>query len=296
MKYVCEVNYFDDVSLKQYNKHFINLMSNISKLVLLINKNDLKENIDTEYVFKGIHKISSIIIFFLEKLNDYIILNQYSFNKTIDQSIKYFMDNIYLAILSQHNIIKYVVENTEKIQSELALILCTSITQTFTIIMKGDIVFSLYNRKIEIQNILKELFGMMILLKCNISFTKNIINYIDLIKNMLNMCLDENLNNEINEYIHTDLSNQDIKLTNIPEEFLDPILCVVIDDPIMIPKVDLIFDRSSIMSQLYYDNINPYTREKLTIEDVDSYNKESHIIEKIKKYTEKYNDWCNENE
>lgn len=295
-KYVCEVNYFDDRSLKQYNKHFINLMSNISKLVLLINKNNLKKNIDIEYVFKGIHKISSIIIFFLEKLNDYIILNQYSFNTTIDQSIKYFMDNIYLAILSQHNIMKYVVENTEKIQSELALIICTFITQTFTIIAKGDIVFSLYNRKIEIQNILKELFGLMIMLKCNVSFTKNINNHVNLIKDMLNVCLDENLKNEINEYIYADLSNQNIKLTNVPEEFLDPILCVVIDDPIMIPKVDLIFDRSSIMSQLYYENINPYTREKLTIEDVDSYNKESHIIEKIKKYTEKYNDWCNKNE
>ncbi len=59
----------------------------------------------------------------------------------------------------------------------------------------------------------------------------------------------------------------------------------------MIPNVDLIFDKSSIISQIYHEKINPYTRELLDENILELYNKNSEIIEKIKEFTDKFTKW-----
>ena len=56
----------------------------------------------------------------------------------------------------------------------------------------------------------------------------------------------------------------------------------------MIPNVDLIFDRSSIITQIYHEQKNPYTREELTIDCLNEYNQKEEIVKKIEDWKQKY--------
>lgn len=78
----------------------------------------------------------------------------------------------------------------------------------------------------------------------------------------------------------------------IPDEFIDPILCCPITDPIMIPEVvDTIFDKTSIMTQLLNEPKNPYTRNPLTPEMLEEYNKKNEVQKKIHEFNEKFQKW-----
>ncbi len=87
----------------------------------------------------------------------------------------------------------------------------------------------------------------------------------------------------------------EVKLDDVPEEFLDPLIYTLIKEPTMIPNVDLIFDKSSIMSQIYHEKINPYTREYLDEETLEKYNKEEQIVIKLKMFLDKFNKWRSAN-
>ena len=75
-----------------------------------------------------------------------------------------------------------------------------------------------------------------------------------------------------------------------PEELLDPLSCTTIFDPVKIPNIDEIFDRSTILTHIfesYPDPTNPYTREPLTIEMFDEYNERLEIKNDIAAFLEK---------
>ena len=55
----------------------------------------------------------------------------------------------------------------------------------------------------------------------------------------------------------------------------------------MIPNVDLIFDRSSIMSQINLEKKNPYTREKLDLDILREYNQKEEVKNKINIFNKK---------
>lgn len=78
-----------------------------------------------------------------------------------------------------------------------------------------------------------------------------------------------------------------------PAEFIDPITCKYIKNPVMIPNSTEIFERISIVSQIYNQGINPYTREKLTLEILEEHNKKEEIKNKIKNFEDKKNNWKN---
>jgi ubiquitin conjugation factor E4 B len=72
---------------------------------------------------------------------------------------------------------------------------------------------------------------------------------------------------------------------------MDPLLCIKIKNPIMIPEVKTIFDRSSIITHLYTNKTNPYTRKPLTEEELDHYNDLDEVKQQIKQFIEKINDF-----
>lgn len=76
-----------------------------------------------------------------------------------------------------------------------------------------------------------------------------------------------------------------------PDEFLDGLLNTPIHTPVMIPDIDQFFDRKSIVSWLYSNNTNPYTRKELSIEELEKYNKTPPVVEKIKSFVDKYNEF-----
>jgi hypothetical protein len=84
-----------------------------------------------------------------------------------------------------------------------------------------------------------------------------------------------------------------IKKIEIPNEFLDPILYIEINDPIMIPDSNEIFERSVIETRIEFDPVNPYSRNKLTKEILNYFNKKEDIIQKIKDFKQRKQNWLN---
>ena len=72
------------------------------------------------------------------------------------------------------------------------------------------------------------------------------------------------------------------KQIDYSQDFLDPLLCTEIIDPVKIPGIDNeIFDRSSILTHIYDSKENPYTREPLTVEMLEEYNKQDSVVKDI---------------
>jgi len=55
---------------------------------------------------------------------------------------------------------------------------------------------------------------------------------------------------------------------DIPDEFLDPLMCTLMRDPVILPSSRAVVDRSTIKSHLLSDAKDPFNRVPLTIEDV----------------------------
>ncbi len=72
-------------------------------------------------------------------------------------------------------------------------------------------------------------------------------------------------------------------LGEIPEEFEDPIMGVLMEDPVILPSSKTVMDRSTIRSHLLNDPKDPFNRQPLTIEEVISHDE---LREKIKAWKE----------
>ncbi|CAM9621268.1 unnamed protein product [Scytosiphon promiscuus] len=53
-------------------------------------------------------------------------------------------------------------------------------------------------------------------------------------------------------------------LGEVPDEFLDPVLCHVMKDPVLLPTSGTILDRSTIVQHLLNDSMDPFNRQPLT--------------------------------
>ncbi|KAK3819761.1 MAG: ubiquitin elongating factor core-domain-containing protein [Benniella sp.] len=58
------------------------------------------------------------------------------------------------------------------------------------------------------------------------------------------------------------------ELGEVPEEFLDPLLYTLMEDPVLLPTSNISIDRSTIKSHLLSDATDPFNRMPLRIEDV----------------------------
>lgn len=102
------------------------------------------------------------------------------------------------------------------------------------------------------------------------------------------------LSKERQELIKKLLNKENIEL-EYPSEFIDPILCSVINYPVKIPNVSEFFDRTSILTHIYEYKKNPYTREELTVEIFTEYNSRPEVIEEIHKFMERKKKFEDEN-
>ncbi|KAH8989635.1 ubiquitin elongating factor core-domain-containing protein [Lactarius hatsudake] len=57
-------------------------------------------------------------------------------------------------------------------------------------------------------------------------------------------------------------------LGEVPDEFLDPLMCTLMRDPVILPSSRAVVDRSTIKSHLLSDAKDPFNRVPLSIEDV----------------------------
>lgn len=71
-------------------------------------------------------------------------------------------------------------------------------------------------------------------------------------------------------------------LGEIPEEFQDPLMYTIMEDPVILPTSRITIDRSTIRSHLLSDPVDPFNRVPLKIEDVIPDTELKAAIEKFK--------------
>lgn len=150
-----------------------------------------------------------------------------------------------------------------------------------------NIIYTIFRLNMETLELMQELFKLINMSCENQNFIEKVMDNIDIIKEMVTRVkLDQELKDNLVNYLgNLDIVKNDEE--NLPEEFFDPLLATEIKNPVMIPKIDTIFDKSSIMSHLYREQTHPYTRESLTIEDFEEYNKKDEVREKIRDFVQR---------
>ncbi|KAF0531124.1 Ubiquitin conjugation factor E4 [Gigaspora margarita] len=73
--------------------------------------------------------------------------------------------------------------------------------------------------------------------------------------------------NEVEETIKSENEDEE-ELGEVPDEFLDPVLYTIMEDPVILPGSRTTVDRSTIITHLLSDTTDPFNRMPLKIEDV----------------------------
>ena len=89
-----------------------------------------------------------------------------------------------------------------------------------------------------------------------------------------------------------ELENE-LDLDDIPDEFLDPIMGTLINDPVMLPNSDTIMERDIIFRHVIAEKNNPFNREELSIKDIENFNSRDEIKEKICEFNRKKSETLN---
>lgn len=66
---------------------------------------------------------------------------------------------------------------------------------------------------------------------------------------------------------HEERQNQEV-LADAPDEFLDPIMSTLMNDPVVLPSSKVIVDRTTIARHLLSDQTDPFNRSPLTMDQV----------------------------
>ncbi len=81
------------------------------------------------------------------------------------------------------------------------------------------------------------------------------------------------------------------KTVTIPDEFYDPISCILIHEPCLLPNMtgcdDTFFDKNTILKYLLIKQENPYTRAVLTTQEFIDFNETEHTRQKIAEFKER---------
>lgn len=304
-KYINETDIFKYLQLQKAHEHFNNIVNIIHNISKDMSKDIISNN--QFIIMKGIHKICSKILDFFEQVSqhceklkehpsykDYQRTDRQSTKRDLKaESIQFIKINI-TSIINCFGKLNIIVANMidkeeiNKLEYELILPMINIITESIKKLGDGkNPLYFIYDQSDEGGKILVHSLEFINLIKENENFNKEITVYKNEIQTMLkHVKMDKQLLNDLTIYFleHTDNTEDN----ELPGEFIDQLTCVMIKNPIMIPNVDLIFDKSSIISQLFYDKINPYTREPLCIEQVDEYNKQDNVQNKINTFKEKY--------
>ena len=72
-----------------------------------------------------------------------------------------------------------------------------------------------------------------------------------------------------------------------PDEFYDPIMDCVIETPVILPSSKTIMERDVIEKHLLTSNLDPFTRDKLTLNLLNEYNKKTKVIQKVEEFLNK---------
>jgi len=86
----------------------------------------------------------------------------------------------------------------------------------------------------------------------------------------------------------TDLSGN---IENIPNQFIDPLICELIETPVVLPKTNIIVDEKIIYKHIVLKGDNPYNRDVLTIDELVKYQEEENTKNLVNSWKEEYKKW-----
>jgi len=285
IKYIVTVDHFDLASVNYSHKVYQLLL----KLVVqLIQSNMIQHNADVndKTMIHFFHKISSKLNNLVsdvseicKKIQDLISNNaMISKNECVKIMNDYIRTNIccinVLIAMCEKGLIK-------ELEFELAMPVSAFTVAILKILSNGgSLIYTYFNMNMEALELMQILFKFVNMCCKSKIFSDILKDNKDIISEMVHRTkLDNKLRSElISNFGEMNDVIEDIEL---PDEFMDPILVVEIKNPVMIPKIDRMFDKSSIMSHLYNNEKNPFTRESLTIKEFEEYNKRDDVIEKI---------------
>lgn len=109
-----------------------------------------------------------------------------------------------------------------------------------------------------------------------------------MLKDMIMMCHALNIDQtiQLNELIENISKDQEI-----PEELLDPITELLINDPIILPDSNVLMDRKTIERHFETSKTDPYTRTPLDLEAIDKYNSSGEIFKKLTEIKNQINEF-----
>lgn len=302
MKLIINVNHFEWTTLKFSHKFYRDMLGILSFCSDKLDSVDDMEN-DASQLF---HKITSrmnssisdmeeLCKRIVEKMKSYPGMDINLMRNECKHLINEFVNTLMVSIKTLQTLINNNIFVIKDLPMELILPLCAFSVALLTLLSDGkNPIYSVFQLNMETLALMQELFKLINMGCINNNFTESIKDNLTIIKEMVNRVnLDRDLKNSLVNY----LGNLDNDLLNcggaidLPDEFMDPFLVTEIKNPVMIPKIDQIFDKSSILLQLNYEEINPYTRETLTKKEFEEYNKRDDVKNKISKFIEKLTDY-----
>jgi hypothetical protein len=300
VKYMNKVNYFYWLEKNILYKYHQELLDMIKFYCFKIKPNEQIIK-DVSLLF---HKISSELNNILNDINEIskIINETYSITFIIMKE-RYqiicmeYLKTIMTSIQTIYNLIYSPIMKVKEIKNE---VIRSFTIFTYTFIKqysnKNNLLFLRLNLNDTINDIKNELYKVIKL--CSDNYNFNILlsenNNIQIIINSLcEIKMNDDEKYELLKKLELNEKNKNNDLDELPEEFLDPLLQIEIKEPVMIPDINNIFDRVSIMSHLYEKETNPYTRTVLTIDDFEKYNNTDNVKKIINEFKLKLDNYKN---
>lgn len=100
----------------------------------------------------------------------------------------------------------------------------------------------------------------------------------------------------VNEIVDRKLQTNEFEDDDeVPDELLDPIMFILIKEPVILPSSKNIMDKGVIVRHLLSDQQDPFNRDPLTIEELEEYNSKDEVKEKLKDFNVKIQEHLNKN-
>ena len=278
----------------------LNIISNIAQtntilfykfLILLINSNyrniEFFKTFSSTYNERNIHLINSINIEFytlsMQLICKMILL--LSFYLT-DKWLNYIIYDIILWWDSNINL--WIDDNVSY------MVLDITYTDNSLLEMNKMNFYDFFTNFISISNDLWNNYNLQTkwILYSSSNIT-NINEFIQFVKTDIPSINIDNFKNSINTIYDTSNNIDNLNTSNIPNEFIDPLVCVLIENPVEIPVSCIIVDEKIIYKHIVIKGDNPFNRMPLSIEELIKYQEQDDVQKRINDWKIRYNDWLN---
>jgi hypothetical protein len=316
LRYVNDIKSENILQPPNYHSHLrfcVNMLTKLSSINKYeynkyVSERSIKErNPELSFVLiNSIHKLCSKNRSFLDIIlkEDEMIKKNPNDPNNEPNLVKYSLQGMFASVMKSmsitidgmNNIIVNSIENIDKLEPVLIMpIVNLTISQLVYFSKGNNIIYEIFNMNMEALEIMQGVFKLIDIIKNNEAFRYEIRGSIDILKETVNRVkLTPELKTSINEYIKNFKSTEEDEIPDekYPNEFIDPLMCMPIKDPVMLPHVnDIFFDKTSIITQLFHNKTNPYTNEPLTIEQLHEFNKDIKIYEKVVEFKNKIDQW-----